>query len=182
MKKPESKKINKLIILSGIIAVLTFVIAMGFIYKPFSDKNRAIRENILLERDKNLLIGRIRALGKHLKAYEKRIPRGAGVSWLVAEVSDMASKEQLEVSSITPGSPEDYRVYTKVYVTMEVISAYHQLGRFISRVESSEKFLRIESIGMKRLDQDEAFEKKSGKFKAFDVKASIVVSTIVMKE
>ncbi len=181
-KKRELNPNNKLFIATAVIAVLTLVIGIVFIYAPFADRNKFLRADILRERDKNILVGKIKALGKHIKVYNKRIPESGGVSWLLGEISNMASKERIEVSSIKPGNPEDYGLYTKLFVVVEIASTYNQLGSFVSGIESSEKFLKAESINIKRMGLDEKFDKGSGKFKAFDVKANIVISTIATKE
>jgi hypothetical protein len=182
MKKTERKAPNKIIILSVAIGIIALMTGLVFIYKPFTDRTTSLRSEILRERDKNILIGKIRVLGKHMKFYDKRIPKDASVSWLIGELSELASKEHVELSSMTPGSPEDYEFYAKLYVIMDTISTYHELGRFLSRVESSDKFLRVENIYIKRLDTDELFGKTTTKFKMFDVKANIIVSTVMQKE
>jgi Tfp pilus assembly protein PilO len=180
-KKTEKKIWNKLIIINVVMVALVLTVGAMFIYKPFADKNKSIRADILRERDKNVLIGKIKALGKYLKIYDKRIPKNEGVSWLLGVVSNMASKERVEVPSIKPGNPEDYGLYAKLFVIVDVACTYNQLGRFIADIELSEKFLKVESINIKRMDLDDKFEKDSGKFKAFDVKANIVISAIVPK-
>lgn len=182
MKKKETKGLDNLIIFTGVIVVITIIIGAMFIYIPFSDKKKSLRAEILRERDKNVLIGKIRGLGKHLRIYEKRVPKEAGVSWLLREVSDIASKDEIDISSIKPGISEDYPPYTKLYVIIDVISTYNQLGKFISKIESSEKFLKVDSISIKRLDLDESFEKMQAKFKRFDIKANIIISAVVLKE
>lgn len=182
MKKIDRKPIDKIAVLSGGIIIITLIIGILFIYIPFADKNKSLRNEILRERDRNILLGNIRAFGKYLKLYEKRISKGMDVSWLLADISDMASKESIEVSSITPGSPEDFKLYTKLYIVMDTISTYGALGNFISRIESSEKFLKIENIDIKRLDADETYKKDTSKFTAYDVKANIIISTVAMKE
>ena len=182
MKKGEKKKLNKIAILSAGIIVGTLIVGSVFIYLPFLNRNKSLRAQILQERDKNALTGEIRALGRHLRVYEKMVLEEAGVSWLLRMVSDMASQEQLEVSSIRPDAPEDWDLYTRIYVTMDVVSTYHRLGRFISRVESSEKFLKVESINIKRLDLDGELDRAATKFKDFDVKGHIVISAVVSKE
>lgn len=182
MKKIDKKTPNKIVILSTAIGIIALMISSLFIYKPFMDRTTSLRSEILRERDKNILIGKIRALGKYLKIYDKRLPKDASVSWLIGELSDMASKEHVEISSTTPGLAEDYEFYTKLYVIMDTISTYHELGRFLSRIESSNKFLRVENIYIKRLDADGLFEKTSSKFKVFDVKVNIIVSTLIQKE
>nr|MBU1328155.1 type 4a pilus biogenesis protein PilO [Candidatus Omnitrophota bacterium] len=181
-KKSEKKTGNKLIIISAIIIALVLAIGAMLIYLPFTHKNESIRADILKERDKNLLIGKIKALSKYIKIYDKKIPDAEGVSWLLSEISNMASKEHIEVTSIKPGNPENYGLYAKLSVIVDVASTYNQLGKLIAEIESSEKFLKVESINMKRMDIDEKFEKDSGKFKAFDIKANIVISTVVSKK
>ena len=182
-KYSEKKTWNKIVMVSAAIILIVVAISVMFIYVPFAEKNKSLRSDILTERDKNVLIGKIKALGKHLKVYDQRIPEYGGVSWLLGEVSNIASKEKVEISSIKPGSPEDYTLYTKLFVIVDVSSSFNQLGKFIARVESSEKILKIESVSMRRMDIDEGFDKgSSGKFKAFDVRANIVISTVVSKE
>jgi Tfp pilus assembly protein PilO len=180
-KKTEKKTWNKVIIVNAVMIALVLVIGVMFIYMPFANKSKSMRADILRERDKNILIGKIKALSKYLKIYDKSIPENEGVSWLLSEVSKMASKEQVEVPSIKPGNPEAYGLYTKLFVIVDVACTYNQLGRFIADIELSKKFLKVESINIKRMDSDDKLEKESGKFKAFDVKANIVISTIVPK-
>ncbi|MDP2921617.1 MAG: type 4a pilus biogenesis protein PilO [Candidatus Omnitrophota bacterium] len=181
-KKTTAKPVNKLVIASAAIIILTLATGVVFIYRPFAGRNTSLRTEILKERDKNILIGKIRAYAKHLKVYEKRIPESGGVSWLLGEISNIASKEKIEIGAIKPGNPEDYGLYTKVSVIIDSSSTYEQLGRFIAAVESAEKFLKIENVNIKRMDIDENFKKGSGRFKAFDIKANIVISSIVPKE
>lgn len=182
MKKLDIKKPSKIILITSVLIIVTFAIGVVFIYFPFLNKSRSLRNDILTERDRNVLAGKMRALGKHLKVYKERIPKEGSVSWLLNEVSDMAAKENVEISSIKPGAPEDRGQYIKLYVAMDAICTYYQLGRFTSRVESSRKFLRVESVHMKRLDLEEEFKDKKAGFEAFDIKANITISTIVLKE
>jgi len=181
-KKSDSQIGNKFIIVSAIIIALVLAIGITFIYMPLVNKSKSLRADILSERDKNILIGRIRALTKYIKVYDNRIPDAGSISWLLSEISDIASKEHIEISSIKPGTPEGYGLYTKLAVIVDTASTYNQLGRFIAKIESSEKFLKVESADIKRMDIDEKFEKDSAKFKAFDIKANIVISTIVPKD
>jgi len=182
MIKVRKIEINRTILLSAIMIGFTLTVGILFIYMPFLNKGKSLRADILYERERNLLIGKIRAVGKHLKVYEKRIPEHKGVSWLLSVVSDMASKERIELSSIKPGTPEDRGLYVKLYVTLDTVSTYHQLGEFISRVESSESFLRVEGIDIKRLDLEGDFQEDGTGFKPFDAKSHIEISTIVLKK
>ena len=64
IKKIENEKLNKIVIINVVIAALVLTVGITFIYKPFSDKSKSMRVDILKERDKNLLIGKIKALSK----------------------------------------------------------------------------------------------------------------------
>lgn len=183
MKKPVvSKTFNKFNVVTVIIVILTFTIGILCIYKPFIEKNKALRAEILQQRDKNVLIGKIRGFNKHIQFYEKRIEKNSSISSFISIVSDMASKEKIEVSSIKPGAPEAHNSYNKIYVIVDTASTYSDLGKFIAKIESFEKFFKIESINIKRLDSDSGFDKETSKFKPFDVKANIVISTITAAE
>lgn len=178
----EIKNINKITVLSIAVIVATLVIGGGFIYKPFLNKNKSLRAEILYARDKNILVGKIKAMGKHMDVYEERIPKNRDVSWLLGELSNLASKEHIYISSIKPGDTKDKGLYIKYNVILKTVSTYHQLGRFISEIESYEKFLRVDYIDIKRADIDRDFDKDMAKFKPFDVNAHIVISMIVLKE
>lgn len=180
MKKVEFTKLDRLTILTAVIITITFIAGLFFIYMPFRNKNMSLRTEILYERDRNILIGKIRALNRHYRAYSKRIPETRTVSWLLNEISDMASKEKIQVLSVKPGMSEDRGMYTRLLVVLDVVSTYHDIGRFIANIESSEKFLKIETIDMKRLDTDDAFDKTLMGRKPFDIKANIVISTIAL--
>jgi Tfp pilus assembly protein PilO len=182
MKKIKEKKDNSFAILTSVIVAVTLLSGALFIYVPFLNKNKSLRSEILYERDRNVLLGEIRALNKHLKVYRKRTLSAKDASWFLGEVSDMARKENIEISSVKPGVPEDRGIYTKLNIIMETMSSYHHLGKFLSRVESSEKFLRVEKINIKRVDADPQFDKEKTKFKSFDVKSYIEISTVVVKE
>lgn len=175
-------KINKIILLNVSVVIVTLFIGWVFIYMPFSNKHSFLKDEILLEEARNVLIAKVNILNKHLAFYKSKIPEGKDDIWLLREVSDMLTQEGVELISIKPGSLDDNILYIKLYVTLDTVSTYNQLARFISRVESSEFFLKVENINMKRLDLDEDFDKYKDAFKGFDIKASLVVSTIVLKE
>ena len=181
-KKSPAKKINKVLVLTVKVIVLTLFIGVVFVYIPFNNKVKDLRADILKERDRNILIGKIRAFGKHLKVYEERIPENKGVSWLINTVSDIASKQQIEISSIKPGTPENRQLYTKLYVVLDTVSDYEKLGKFVSKIESSKKFLRIENAAIKRLDLSENFDEETSKYEGFDAKGHFVISTFVLRD
>ena len=181
--KKSQRQLDKSLILSVIVVIITIIIGIVFIIAPFVNKRKYLINEVLQEKERNVLIGKIRALNKHLKIYEKRVVTGdRDVSWLLAVVREIASTEKIEISSIEPGQPEDSGLYIKLYVALDTVSPYLQIGQFVSKIESHEKFLRIERIDIKRIDVDKGIAKSTEKFEPFDVKAHIVISTIVLKQ
>lgn len=181
-KQAVSKTFNKIHIITAVIVAVSFIIGILFIYKPFIEKNRALRAEILQQREKNVLIGKIRGFNKHIQVYEKRIEKNTNISFFISIISDMASKENVDVSAIKPGVSEIHNKYTKIYLIVDTDSVYANLGRFISKVESFEKFFKIESINIKRIDSVSGYDRETSKFRPFDVKANIVISTIILAE
>ena len=181
MEKSEGKKFsyNKITILTVIIIVITLAIGGWGIFRPFLNRGKSLRREILHERDKNIVLGKMAVLDEYLRIYDKRIPKNRNVSWLLGELTEAAKKEGIDIVSITPSDPEDRGIYIKLSVTMEIRSDYNQLGRFISMIESSKKFFRVEKCYITEYHPDSKEETEEGG--ALKVKSYVVVSTVVFK-
>ncbi len=172
---------NNIIIAFVAIIVVAVFIGIAFIYIPFNSNTKEVRSKISAEKNKNALIGRINSLERRLDFYKKRTLDAKDSSWMLGEISRIVKEEGIEVSSIEKTPLEEKDLYTKLGVALDVYATYHKLGKFLSKVESEEKFFRVESLNMKRIDADEDFSNLKEKFKPFDVKANIIISTVVLK-
>jgi len=181
MKIDIKKAHRSVIIIAAAIIVFAIFIGAVFIYTPFKNATKELESKISVEKNKNALIGKINILGRNLEGYRKKIAEKEDPSWLSKEISRIVSEEGIEVSSVEPGVVEKRDLYTKLDVTLDVYATYHQLGAFLSRIESEDRFFRVGSLNMKRLDLDEDFENLAERFKPFDVKANIVVTTVVLR-
>ncbi len=182
MKKDIFAKENRIILITWAIAIVTIIAGISFIYIPFLKAQDSLKIKIAREKDKNALIGEIKALVRYLDIYKKRVPEGRSSSWLLKEISDMAKKEGLTIINIKAEEPERRASYTRLSVVIDTASSYHQLSKFVSGIETSEKFLRIEELVAKRLDVEEKFIKDASSFNSFDVGSHIVISTILWNE
>ena len=135
-----------------------------------------------MEKKKNLLISEIKVFDKYIDTYLKRLSRDRGVSWLLSVVGDLAKQEKVKITSIKPGSSKVKKEYSKLYITLETVSKYYQLGKFISRIESSEKFLKIESLELKRIDSSRTLSDDVKGLDPFDVTAHIIITTTVWRD
>ena len=172
---------NNIIIAAAGIIVFTIFIGIVFTYIPFKNSSKELRFKILAEKDKNAIIAGINLSGKRLESYSKRTLDIKDPSWFLKEISRIASEVGIEASFVKSEDSEDTNLYAKLGVEINVHTTYHQLGVFLSRIESEEKFFKVESLSMKRLDLDDDFESLTERFKPFDVKANIIISTVILR-
>lgn len=169
---------KKILFISAAVALLAVFIGVAFIYGPFISRKVGLRNRIIEERKRNLYLAQIKILKEHVNLYEERLPEQKSLSLLLDEVSRLASESGLEIISIKPEPPEDKGRFIKFSIRLKADLTYHRLGSFLSKFESSKKFIKIENIQLRRVE--EAQEEKMGK--AFKVSADILVSSIILKD
>ncbi|MFH1479619.1 MAG: type 4a pilus biogenesis protein PilO [Candidatus Omnitrophota bacterium] len=182
MEEAGSRKNNEIVVITVVVVAVTLFVALALIYLPFMRQQRVVKVKISEERDNSLVLAEIGVLEKYIDVYKKRLSDDRGLSWLLKEASGIAAAENLKVVSSRPLEPIKQAGFTKLSVELETVSTYYELGSFVSSIESSGKFLKIEKMDAKRLDLSNIFEQETGRYKGFDVNAKLVVSTIVWKE
>lgn len=170
---------KKVLFISTAVAFIAIFIGFSFIYKPFISKKVSLRTRITEERKKNLYLAQIKLLKEHVDFYEKRLLEQKNVSWLLDEISRLASENGLELLSLKPESPEDQTGFIKLPIRIEANLTYHGLSRFLSNLESSKKFIKVENLQLKRIEE---VVQEGGKPESFKVRANILVSSIILKD
>lgn len=174
----EKNAQNKIFFISGSIIFIVIFIGTVFIYKPFILKKEGLKNKIQEETKRNLYLAQIKLIKEHVDLYEKRLPERKSVSWLLEEVSRIASESALELISIKPEGPEERGNFTKLPIRIEAHSTYHELGKFLSQLESSKKFFKIEDLQLKRVEEEGGKDTA----KSFKIRANILMSSIILKE
>lgn len=64
-------------------------------------------------------------------------------SLLVESLNQMAKESGLKLTSVSPLDPVRDENYEKLPLRLEAEGGYHELGRFISKVESSAKLIKV---------------------------------------
>ncbi len=170
---------KKVLFISSAIAFIAIFIGFSFIHKPFISKKVSLKNRIVEERKRNLYLAQIKLLKERVDFYEKRLPEQKSVSWLLDEVSRIASENGLELLFLKPETPEDQANFIKLPIRIEANSTYHGLGKFLSNLESSKKFIKVENIQLRRVEEEVQGEKRGVSFK---VRANILVSSIILKD
>ncbi|MFH1783203.1 MAG: type 4a pilus biogenesis protein PilO [Candidatus Omnitrophota bacterium] len=180
--EPKIQKSNNIVLITVGMVILTLAVGVLIVYFPFLAKYKTISNKIMDERNRNLLIAEIGVTEKYLDFYERRLSGDKGITWLLKEVSGLAATESIKIVNIKPLDSEKKKDYTRLSLKLETISTYYQLGKLVSSIESSEKFLVIDKIDIKRLDSMEMYGDMEEKHKPFDIYSDIIISTVAWRE
>ena len=150
-----SKRMWLMLILptAGIIALFIFISRPKFKeIKKLDDEIVKAREELQetqkIARIKDKLIEEINALREGINYYERRIPGEKAISWLLIELSRVARQTGIKYLSISPQPEEKKESYIRVPIRIEILCGYHSLGKFLSKIENSQRFMSVENIGI----------------------------------
>ena len=103
----------------------------------------------VLERRKTEALTRVAELEQAVARYRPQLLAAREASAVIEAVNRMAEESSITLTSVTPVRPETTGGYVRVPVQVEVRCSYHQLGRFLSRVESASRFLNVDAVRVK---------------------------------
>jgi type IV pilus assembly protein PilO len=106
-------------------------------------------------------ISRIDDMKKAIASYDEKIgrygdllPTETGIPTLLESLSNMARSSGMKIVSIEPVEDKDSKsrrgqAYQAIPIKMSVRAGYHELGKFFSTIEDSERFIKIADIRIK---------------------------------
>lgn len=84
---------------------------------------------------------------RQIDEYRKRLPAQPNPSWLVSEAVALGEQSGLQFTAISQDAPRELQSqFTRLAITLEFAASYHELGRFLDRVEHSNRFMRVEHL------------------------------------
>jgi type IV pilus assembly protein PilO len=83
--------------------------------------------------------------------YEKMLPAEREIPSLLENLSDMAKGSNVKIIGITPSvtAGEKGAIYQELPILINARSGFHELGRFLTSLEYSERFIKIADIDIK---------------------------------
>ena len=128
---------------------IVLAVTIFFGYKIFlSDAREAqgVREQIEQELERGDRLTQLEAAFGVVESYREVLsPEREGV-WLIRTVGKLAQEAGVHLSAVNPRRPRHFGEFTQLSVSLRLTASYHQLGHFISRIESAEHFLRVEQL------------------------------------
>ncbi|UCD55112.1 MAG: type 4a pilus biogenesis protein PilO [Candidatus Omnitrophota bacterium] len=162
---PELKldKSKKKILLVYLLAILfVFIVYFCFVLRPSIGKLagiipeigerraaiKAVHDDLLYE---GKLGKRLETLQKKLAGYEKRLSREKELPVFLENLSRMAEESRVRILGITPSDTQrktqkdtdEKSVYQEVPITIIAQSGYHELGSFINRLETGQRYIQV---------------------------------------
>lgn len=130
------------------IAILFFAIILAnkVIYQPQVRKIKMLEDQIVGEKEKNKLADEINELGNKINSYRQKISTPGDISLVINEVFKIAKDMKIEIVSLQPQQTEEETLYVRLPLKVVIEAGYHELGRFLSRIESSEKFIKVDNL------------------------------------
>jgi len=148
--KKEDLLRNKVLLVGIAMAFFSLWYGYNKIYVPAKNAAKQMKMDISQEGINTNISRRLAALEEQLNGYQHVFARGADVPWLVDKISNAAVASGLNVVSLDskPLARKKQFVYSKADLT--ATGTFHQLGDFISQLERSKDFVRVEKLLFKK--------------------------------
>jgi type IV pilus assembly protein PilO len=153
------------VVLMALLALIALVLYIYFLFLPqlFGDirlvgKTLKVRADLKAARalisGKNGLEKKVAEYNEKIDVYEKRLPAQQEIPDLLESLSKMARNADITIVGITPVPPKDQKesggqIYRELPIVITAKSGYHELGRFLSNLENSDRFMKVVNINVK---------------------------------
>ena len=146
-------------IVSGIImlALAGYVGYHSAYVRPRKSVER-IHQQIKEAREEQALRTRVAVSLQTLEQHREALALRPDPDWFLTEVGVVAKEVGLQVTSISPYPPKEGADATVLSVSLRLITTYHQLGRFLSQLESHDRLIHVDSL---QITPDQGFSGKT---------------------
>lgn len=110
-----------------------------------------LRQELELDRQRSQLEGSLRVV----EAYHEHLTDQREVGWLVGAIGQLAREASVHLSAINPKRPRQLEQATQLSVSLRLTTSYHELGNFISRIESSDTFFHIDELDFRQIVRED---------------------------
>ncbi len=142
--KPKNRKIVVILVplLCGLLASWNLVVHPGL------SKITAAHKELRSLGAKEITFGSIADSEKRLTDFQKKLPKAGDKMWLVDQLNSIANATNFLILSVTPDEQKmvvgGFLERTSIHI--EAQGNYHELGEFVSQVESLEQLVKISRV------------------------------------
>ena len=157
----KDEKIKVYIVLGGAVlgillySTLAILPKTGSFFNTRKERNELKKQIDLVSDRVKMIANRIRrteGLEKELEGYSEGLPAQKEIPEFLEGLSAIAAISGVKILSITPSGLKDAKDaggkghYKEMSINITAESGYHQLGQFISNLESGSRFISIEDL------------------------------------
>ena len=171
MKLRFSVREQRTLLIVVVLAVSTVWMYLAFIARPLMRESNELTKRVTIARDqlKALEIATAneaalkeqhRQLQETVKSLRSLLPAEEELPRVIELLSDLASQSQVKIQTIFPqrqaetleepnnpkSESKEPLVYKEVLIQIDALAGYHELGTFLSLVESGEKPMQVSSL------------------------------------
>ena len=156
---------KKMVILAAIITITALFAYFRLLFMPqvlglFATVAKVNKLKLELK-NAEAAIAKIGQMRSTIASYDEKIgrygdllPTEAGIPALLESLSEMARSSGMKIVSIVPVGDRDNKAlpgqaYQAIPIMMSARAGYHELGKFFSTLEDSERFIKIADIRIK---------------------------------
>ncbi len=171
IKKIVPQKIQKTLLAGSTIFVLIFIWGGSFMYEKNNVKLKKIKiqcQRVRLENKVGVKLNELTKIRKKMTVIQES-------SRFLAEVAKTAGQLNLKLKAISALPREKRNDFIKLAVSLEVDTTYHEMGLFISKIESSEVFMSVDKMDMASVVTAENAESPR-------ILAKLIISTVTLTD
>ena len=144
---------NRVLLIGIAIGLISIFYGYNKIYKGTINFIQQTESNIYNEGIKIDISKRIEAFQRALGEYKGYFAKERDTLWVVDQISRAANDAGLKVVSLNPQPSVVLKSFIYNSVNVIATGTFHQLGDFVSSIESSKEFMRVERMSVKKNEQ-----------------------------
>jgi len=143
------KEQQKEMAIKAAVGAAAILLGFMFIVKPFFEETRALKLKIDVSKERLKLFDEtelVRAKLEKLEGFFLTVPERSVV---LGKISDIVSKEKLDIDTITPKT-EPGEIYLKLFVDVSARGSFFQLVKFLKNVDTFNPAIKINAVTISR--------------------------------
>ena len=137
---------HKIIVMTALIFLLGALAGKHFFIDQDFKTLKDISVQMTAEKQKEETLKHIQDLDNKIKSYEKYFVNTEDGSWLIENVNRLAKASGVALVSMTPQQAEAGEDIGKFVLRLEARCGFHELGKFVSGIESEARFIKISEV------------------------------------
>lgn len=132
------------------------VAQLGEVHRLRLAKEQDLEEKKMKVAQLDSLRERVAKAEDQIAYFERRLPNSPEAPELFEQLKRIAWQTGLRYTSFDRLPPQKHKMYTEIPMKISLVVDYHGLGKFINRIETSDRFAKVDNIDIQTNEDDYA--------------------------